>query len=143
MTQLPNRRLSDAHGHDAGDLLLSEVAQRLTSSVREVDTVARIGGDEFVVLITELEQDQATAKHRALAIAEKIRLVLAQPYVLEMHRDQDSASKVEHHCTGSIGVVLFSGDAASKAEILKRADNAMYQAKEAGRNRIQFDDVVL
>ena len=93
--------------------------------------------------MSELEQDLAIAKQRALAIAELIRVVLVQPYVLEMHRDQDSASKVEHHCTGSIGVVLSSGDAASKPEILKRADNAMYLVKEAGRNRIQFDDVVL
>ena len=135
--------LNDTHGHDAGDLLLVEVAQRLKSSVREVDTVARTGGDEFVVLITELEQDQIIASRRALAIAEKIRLILAKPYVLEMQHNKEAASKVEHHCTASIGVVIFSGDAASKEEVLKRADNAMYQAKEAGRNRIQFDEVVL
>ena len=135
--------LNDAWGHDAGDVLLVEVAQRLKSSVREVDTVARTGGDEFVVVISELEQDLAIARQRALEIAEKIRLTLDEPYVLEMQHNEEAALKVEHHCTASIGVVIFSGDAARKAELLKRADDAMYQAKEAGRNRIQFDDVVL
>ena len=133
--------LNDTHGHDAGDLLLIEVAQRLKSSVREVDTVARTGGDEFVVVISELERDLTIARRRALTIADKIRLALAEPYVLEMHHDEHAASKLEHHCTASIGVVLFSGDAASKDQLLKRADNAMYQAKESGRNRIQFDNM--
>ena len=137
------KALNDAHGHDAGDLLLIEVAQRLKSSVREVDTVARTGGDEFVVVISELEQDLAIARHRALAIAEKIRLTLARPYILEMHRDNDAASKVEHHCTASIGVALFSGDAVSKDQLLTKADNAMFQAKVAGRDRIQIDGAVL
>jgi diguanylate cyclase (GGDEF)-like protein len=130
--------VNDLYGHHAGDLVLIEVANRLNCSVRLVDTVARLGGDEFVVLITELKQDQVMAKSYALAIAEEIRLSLAQPYVLQLQGDHEEAHIVEHHCTASIGVVLFDGNIGSGDEILEHADKAMYQAKEAGRNRIEF-----
>ena len=129
---------NDLFGHHAGDLVLIEVANRLNRSVRLVDTVARVGGDEFVVLITELKQDPAMAKAYALAIAEEIRLSLAKPYVLELKGDHQQTQTVEHHCTASIGVVLFDGNVGSEDEVLDHADKAMYRAKEAGRNRIEF-----
>ncbi len=129
--------LNDVHGHDVGDLLLIEVAHRIKHCVREVDTIARFGGDEFVVMIGELDADRNESIARAHIVAEKIRTALAEPYVLTLK--QDGLEKtVEHHCTSSIGVMLFINHDTSAEEILKRADIAMYQAKEEGRNRVCF-----
>lgn len=130
--------LNDAYGHDVGDLLLVEVAHRITGCVRKVDTVARFGGDEFVVMISELDVDRRASYEQARFIAEKIRGVLAESYVLTMQQeDGEVAMRVEHHCTASIGVVLFLGHQFTGEEILKRADMAMYQAKQDGRNVIR------
>jgi len=126
--------LNDSYGHGAGDLLLVEVARRVVNCVREIDTVARFGGDEFVVLLGELDTENTPSAARAAAIAEKIRLALAQPYSLSMPQ----ADPVEHHCTASIGVVLFINHESSSEDVLKRADMAMYQAKDAGRNSVRF-----
>lgn len=128
--------LNDTHGHEFGDLLLVEVAERMKGCVREMDTVARVGGDEFVVMLSELNLDRAESTVQAGLIAEKIRLSLAQPYVLSIERD--GKSTVEHCCTASIGIVLFNNHEASQDEIINRADHAMYEAKEAGRNWIRF-----
>jgi diguanylate cyclase (GGDEF)-like protein/PAS domain S-box-containing protein len=129
--------LNDVHGHDVGDLLLIEVAHRIRHCVREVDTIARFGGDEFVVMIGELDADRDESIARASIVAEKIRTALAETYVLTLK--QDGLEKtVEHHCTSSIGVALFINHEIGTDEILKRADIAMYQAKEEGRNRICF-----
>ena len=130
--------LNDTHGHGAGDLLLEAVAGRMTACVREVDTVARIGGDEFVVLLSELDTDQGESMAQAGLIAEKIRLALAAPYSLPVSRQGQAASAVEHCCSASIGVVLFLDHEASEEDILRWADAAMYQAKAAGRNAIRF-----
>lgn len=128
--------LNDAHGHGVGDLLLIEVARRLIECVREMDTVARLGGDEFVVMLSELDTDKAASTLKALGVAEKIRNALSQPY--RMTISQDGQTVVEHHCTASIGLVVFVGHEVSKDEILKRADMAMYQVKDAGRNSIRL-----
>ncbi len=133
--------LNDTHGHAAGDLLLEAVAARMMACVREVDTVARIGGDEFVVLLSELDPDRAESISQARFIAEKIRLALAAPYSLSLTRDGQEASAVEHRCTASIGVVIFINHEANQEDILKWADDAMYQAKAAGRNLIRFHAV--
>lgn len=127
--------LNDQHGHGVGDLLLIEVAERLKTCVREADTVARFGGDEFVVLLCELgtQPDEATAQ--ATAVAEKIRNRLAEPYVLQA---TPSAPAIGHQCTASIGVAVFHGRDESQGSVIDRADAAMYQAKEDGRNRIRF-----
>ncbi len=130
--------LNDTHGHVVGDLLLVEAADRLKSCIREMDTVARFGGDEFVVMLSELSPDKALSTGQAELVAEKIRLRLSQPYLLEIRRDGNIEATVEHHCTVSIGVTLFMNHEASQDEILKWADAAMYQAKEAGRNAIRF-----
>ncbi|GEM_PF-7029133 len=133
--------LNDTHGHGAGDLLLREVAHRLTGCVREMDTVARFGGDEFVVLLSELDADKAESAAQAGIIAEKIRIILAEPYVLTIqHECEAETITVVHHCTSSIGVVVFINHESNAEDILKLADMAMYQAKEDGRNLIRFFD---
>ncbi|PKO94630.1 MAG: hypothetical protein CVU16_02030 [Betaproteobacteria bacterium HGW-Betaproteobacteria-10] len=130
--------LNDAHGHSVGDLLLAEVGKRLTAAVRKIDTVARFGGDEFVVLLGELSLDHASSTEQARSVAEKIRLSLSAPYFLMIESSNTPSSTVEHHCSVSIGAVVFVNHQATQQEILKWADAAMYQAKDAGRNLIRF-----
>ena len=127
--------LNDQHGHGAGDLLLLEVARRLKACVRGVDTVSRIGGDEFVVLLGELAADQAQAAEQASKLAEKVRFSLAEPYLLPV---SNNAEAIKHHCSASIGVVLIEPRHKSVEGLLKWADAAMYLAKEEGRNRVNF-----
>ncbi len=126
--------LNDTHGHGVGDLLLIEVAERLKACAREADTVARFGGDEFVVLQSELSTQPGEAAEQAVAIAEKARTRLAEPYVLQ---SAPSAPSIRHECTASIGVAVFRGRDESQNTVIDRADAAMYRAKEEGRNRIQ------
>ncbi len=130
--------LNDTHGHGVGDLLLVEVARRLTAFVRETDTVARLGGDEFVVLLGELDVDKAASTEQAGAVAEKIRVALAAPYHLTVTQAGEPDTTVEHHCSASIGVVLFVNHQSSQVDLMKWADAAMYQAKDAGRNVVRF-----
>ncbi|WP_374486821.1 diguanylate cyclase domain-containing protein [Zoogloea sp.] len=135
--------LNDRHGHKAGDLLLQEVARRLSACLREEDTVARLGGDEFAVLLAQIDNGQpdgqrdATQRH-ALDVAERIRDALAQPYLLSMDKDGVAAEQVEHHCSASVGVTLFPPCEVDGEAMLRRADAAMYAAKAAGRNQIRF-----
>ena len=133
--------LNDLHGHAVGDLLLIEAAERLRACVREVDTVARFGGDEFVVMIGDLDVDKSESMAQARLIAEKIRVTLSAPYLLTIRHEGKAETTVEHHCTASIGVALFINHEASQDDILKWADSAMYEAKEAGRNLVRFHDV--
>lgn len=132
--------LNDMHGHVAGDLLLIQAADRLKSFVREMDTVARFGGDEFVVMLSELNTDKVKSISQAEIVAEKIRIRLSDPYLLTIKREGKADATVEHQCTVSIGVALFINHEASPDDILKWADTAMYQAKEEGRNSIRFYD---
>lgn len=130
--------INDSHGHTAGDLLLIEVAHRLKRCVREIDTVARFGGDEFIVVLSELKKDQTEAYQQACIVAEKIRHALAAIYQLSVHYDNKTSAYIEHPCTASIGVVLFLGHEVSIDTLYKRADLSMYKAKESGRNAISF-----
>lgn len=130
--------LNDTYGHVVGDLLLIQVADRLRSCVREMDTVARFGGDEFVVILSELDTDRAKSSSQVSIVAEKIRVTLAEPYTLTIRHDGRADTIIKHHCSASIGVALFFDHEASTDDILKWADTAMYQAKEAGRNSIRF-----
>ena len=132
--------LNDRHGHEAGDLLLIEVAERLSKCVREADTVARFGGDEFVIMIGELDSSRRESVVQARVVAEKIRVALARPYLLAAQADDGGLRTIEHHCSASIGVALFINHEASQGDVLKAADIAMYAAKEAGRNQIRFHD---
>ena len=130
--------LNDAHGHDVGDLLLIVAAERLKKCVRQTDTVARFGGDEFVVMLSELDADRAESAAQAGIVAEKIRITLAEPYLLTIRHEGKADTTVEHRCTASIGVVLFIDHEATQDELLRCADMAMYQAKDTGRNSIRF-----
>ena len=132
--------LNDKYGHGVGDLLLIEAARRIGSCVRETDTVARFGGDEFVVMLGELEVNKAESTAQARIVAEKLRAALAEPYLLTIQQEGKAEFTVEHHCTSSIGVVIFINHEADQEDILKWADMAMYQAKEDGRNLIRFFD---
>jgi diguanylate cyclase (GGDEF)-like protein/PAS domain S-box-containing protein len=134
------KQLNDTHGHAMGDLLLIEVAARLTHCVREADTVARFGGDEFVIMLGELDTDKAKSATQAGIVAEKIRTTLNEPYVLTLEHEDGSKSTARHHCSSSIGVVLFAGNTTSTDELMKLADETMYQAKKAGRNSIRLYD---
>ncbi|MGQ0730213.1 EAL domain-containing protein [Acidovorax sp.] len=125
------KTLNDTRGHEVGDLLLKDVAQRLRSCVREQDTVARLGGDEFVVVLQNLSSDAPEAAAQARTLGELILAQLRQPYELAGH---------EHHFTASIGVTLLNHQRDSVDEVLKQADMAMYRAKDAGRNTLRFFD---
>lgn len=139
------KALNDRHGHHAGDALLVEVANRLKQCVREIDTVARTGGDEFVVLLGDLRDDKAKSTELAANIAEKIRSALSAPYLLAITQDQEQDKKqdarIEHRCTASIGVVLFIYKDSSQESILNRADMAMYLAKQDGGNLVRISDI--
>ncbi|MBC7573804.1 MAG: diguanylate cyclase, partial [Herminiimonas sp.] len=124
--------LNDTHGHEVGDLLLIEAANRLKHCVRESDTLARFGGDEFVAMTNDLDADEFDARTHAGLFAEKIRASLATTYVLTVTREGQSKMTFEHRCTASIGVVLFQDYQAGSEDLLKCADIAMYQAKVAG-----------
>jgi diguanylate cyclase (GGDEF)-like protein/PAS domain S-box-containing protein len=127
------KSLNDTLGHGMGDRLLQAVAQRLGAALRSEDTVARWGGDEFVVLLQDLGAEREQALRHAEAAAEKLLRVLGQPYQLDDHA---------HHSTPSIGIVLWGDGETSSEELLKHADHAMYQAKAAGRNQLSFFDPV-
>lgn len=128
------KELNDSKGHDVGDRLLLEVGQRLNAGLRSDDTVARHGGDEFVVLVTRLSADEHQATAQAERIAESIRGELNRPYTLGSYR---------HRTSPSIGISLFVGATHGVDELLKRADSAMYLAKRSGRNTYRFFDPAL
>ena len=130
--------LNDLHGHKIGDLLLIEVAARMRSCVRSIDTVSRFGGDEFVVLLSDFGSDEAESASKANIVAEKIRIKLAEPYRFNIETKGMPDATIEHRCTASIGGVTYGSLDNSAEELLKWADKAMYEAKEAGRNRVKF-----
>jgi diguanylate cyclase (GGDEF)-like protein len=135
--------INDTQGHFVGDLLLVEMALRISSCVRKVDIVARFGGDEFVVILSELHPSKSESISLAGAVAEKIRVELEKPYLLQFKQEGKAAVTLEHRCTSSIGVALFVNQDASQEDILKRADGAMYEAKEAGGNLIRFSAAII
>lgn len=127
------KRLNDTLGHDTGDRMLVEAALRIRSCVREGDTLARWGGDEFVVILERLDNDPGMAAAQSEAIAEKIRAALAMPF----HLTDDEAAQ---YSSTSIGITIFRGIEKGAEDIFKQADLAMYQSKQAGRNTIRFFD---
>lgn len=126
------KNLNDTLGHDMGDTLLKQVTQRLESSIREGDTVARPGGDEFVVMLCSLSDQPIEAATQTETIGDNILASLSKPYQLD---------KNTYRCTASIGVTLFYGAQHSTDDLMKQADIAMYQAKKAGRNIMRFFDI--
>jgi diguanylate cyclase (GGDEF)-like protein/PAS domain S-box-containing protein len=133
--------LNDMHGHAVGDLLLLEVTERLLACVRKIDTVSRFGGDEFVVLLSELATDKGQSTEQAWTIAEKIRNRLAEPYLLSLTHGQPTDNLVKHQCSCSVGGAIFLNHEATQEDILKWADAAMYQAKVDGRNVVRFHEM--
>ena len=125
------KELNDTFGHDMGDLLLQQVAQRLELCVRECDTVARLSGDEFVVMLENLNEQSFEAAAQTKVIGNKILATLNQPYQLVTH---------DYHSTPSIGATLFNGHEQTTEELIKQADIAMYHAKSSGRNALHFFD---
>jgi len=125
------KALNDTLGHDMGDLLLQQVAERLVGCVREEDTVARLGGDEFVIMLEYLSERSAEAATQTKTVGNKILAVINQPFQLKNH---------EYSCTPSIGATLFNGHEKTVEELLKHADIAMYEAKTSGRNALRFFD---
>jgi diguanylate cyclase (GGDEF)-like protein/PAS domain S-box-containing protein len=118
------KSINDTLGHLAGDLLLQSVAVRLKSCVRESDTVCRQGGDEFLILLSEV-----SSRHDVESVAQKIIATMAIPHQIE---GQELVSTI------SVGISLFPDNAVNSQEMLKCADDAMYRAKERGRNNYQF-----
>jgi diguanylate cyclase (GGDEF)-like protein/PAS domain S-box-containing protein len=118
------KEINDTLGHDSGDQLLEEAGRRITHSVRESDTVARLGGDEFTIILSELEE-----LHIIESIADKIIHALNQPFVL---------SNRQVYVSASVGITLYPNDADNVSDLLKNADQAMYLAKELGRNRFCY-----
>ncbi len=116
--------INDSMGHTAGDMLLKQVAQRLNENAREVDIISRVGGDEFVVALSDVGNTDAV-----VAVAEKIMLAVARPYLLN---GQDI------HVTPSMGISLFPKDGEDIVTLVKNADRAMYRVKETGRNGYEF-----
>lgn len=125
------KTLNDTHGHDVGDDYLVQVAKRLKNCVRAEDTVARIGGDEFVIILEGVSEDAAHASRVAIMTANK---------VLSAMRDDFEVGSFSHRSSASLGVVVFDGKDGRPEEILKQADIAMYQAKAAGRNGMALYD---
>ncbi len=139
MLDLDNfKPLNDEHGHGVGDLMLISVSDRLNNCVRKIDTVARLGGDEFVVMLNELDLDLMTSTAQAAVVAEKIRAALSIPYTFNLANNGLVEKTVKHRSTASIGIVLFNGSELSEGQIMKCADDAMYEAKQNGRNQIRF-----
>lgn len=125
------KSLNDTLGHDMGDILLTQVAERLVGCVRESDTVARQGGDEFVVMLEELSRNPEEAAIQAEEVGQKILAALNQTYQLTSY---------EYRNTPSIGITLFNDHLETVDDLLKRADIAMYAAKATGRNTLRFFD---
>lgn len=135
MIDLDNfKALNDTKGHHIGDELLKQVAARMQETLRSSDTLGRIGGDEFIVLLEGLSANKEDAAMESEQFAKRIKNLINQPYSLLGY---------EHTCSPSIGVVLFVGSEYSKETLLKQADIAMYHSKKRGRNCISFYDPIM
>ncbi|MCA1862029.1 EAL domain-containing protein [Janthinobacterium sp. HSC-3S05] len=128
------KHINDARGHATGDALLRLAGERLAQLMRKADTVARIGGDEFVVLLAHLADDLDSAARAAAQVAEKIRAAIARDFDIEGQ---------SYHCSASIGVTLLPKTGQQAHDLLREADIAMYRAKAEGRNGIAFFEAAM
>jgi len=117
--------INDQHGHEAGDWVLQAVAQRIKCCLRASDTAARVGGDEFLVILPEIQNSDD-----ALAVAEKIRLALERPFV--------TPSQLSLLASSSIGIAIYPDHAHTEQDLLRLGDRAMYQAKRLGGNTVEL-----
>lgn len=125
------KNLNDTQGHDVGDRLLKQVGRRLMDCVRPDDTVSRVGGDEFVIILERLGHDVAVATQRAHELVKKIQASVSQLYPLVSGRP-------DYYITSSIGLTLFGDQESSIDALLKKSDIALYEAKRGGRNTYRF-----
>ena len=132
--------LNDSYSQQIGDLLLIEVVNRLKNNVREVDTVARISSDEFVVMLNELTREKTQSVTQAHIIAEKIRIALTNPYPIIIKHEEAEDTVAEYSCAISMGVVVFTNDNKSRDDVLEWAERSMHKAKESGSSQICFND---
>ncbi|MCD6342790.1 MAG: GGDEF domain-containing protein, partial [Spirochaetaceae bacterium] len=116
------KRVNDTHGHQAGDFVLKQIAERLSAGIRATDAVGRLAGDEFLVIIT----DDCT-RENGLQLAENLRKLLSEKIVFE---------KASLTVTGSVGLAFYPEDGSNSKDLVKLADKAMYKAKENGKNQI-------
>ena len=129
--------LNDTHGHVFGDQLLQQIAQRLQGALTQPGLLARLGGDEFVVMLTGLPVQEDKALEQAMALADRMHHLMLRPYRLHVALAPGASKELAYHCSGSIGVSLFGTQPEPVVEVMKRADVAMYQAKQAGRNAVR------
>ena len=132
--------VNDDYGHAAGDAMLTEVATRLKHCVRGSDTVARFGGDEFVVMLSELSAVNSESLAQAIQVAEKLRAALSADYSLTVKHNGMPDETILHISTASIGVSIFQGNQLSADQILKSADKAMYRAKKQGGGLVRIHE---
>ncbi|AEF53955.1 EAL domain-containing protein [Marinomonas posidonica] len=125
------KNLNDTHGHDVGDQLLKEVAKRLQLTIRKKDCVARFGGDEFMIMLTNLSSNPEKVNNHINRVADKVLDTICQPVIIDGHT---------HHITPSIGITVFNSAQNNPQELQKQADIAMYQAKKNGRNNFRYFD---
>ncbi|MFZ4622598.1 MAG: EAL domain-containing protein [Rhodoferax sp.] len=125
------KSLNDTRGHETGDLLLQQVGLRLVNCLRPADTVARLSGDEFVVILEDLDDNELAATRQVESLGSKILEAFKRPFALNDYW---------HHCTASIGVTLFIEQQSALEDLFKQADLALYQAKNSGRNTLRFFD---
>lgn len=133
--------LNDTYGHTVGDQLLRLIATRLNHLAGNNALAARLGGDEFVVMLPGLGSEEAAAQDQATTFARQIRRSILDPYELKTHANDPMEGQFLHYnISGSIGVALFGAKDEPVVEVLKRADVAMYQSKEAGKDTIRIYD---
>lgn len=132
------KTINDTYGHDAGDELLLGVANRLKACIRDSDTVARYGGDEFVVLLDNLDGTVEVAQEQAYLVASKILASLIVPYSLHLRDGKKIVKTIEYQIFASLGITMFDGVMSDREFILDRADKAMYLSKSKGGNTIRI-----
>jgi diguanylate cyclase (GGDEF)-like protein len=127
------KSLNDSMGHQYGDMFLCEVANRLKDCVRTEDTIARIGGDEFCIMLENIDNDAGLTGEMVKSAADKIIAALARPYALNSHK---------YYSTASVGISLYHGPDSNVDAVLNQADSAMYEAKHAGGGTWRFFEQV-
>ncbi|MCE0492717.1 EAL domain-containing protein [Vibrio salinus] len=123
------KTVNDTHGHEYGDFLLQQAASRIRGCIRMGDTLARIGGDEFIIILSGMGVTEVEASIKSKTVSNKILKALASPYSINKHQFNSSAS---------IGIILFNDSNVSASELMKQADISMYQAKQSGKNSVCF-----
>ncbi|PWI33199.1 bifunctional diguanylate cyclase/phosphodiesterase [Vibrio albus] len=125
---------NDSHGHEYGDILLQEISTRIQSCLYQGDTVSRVGGDEFVIILSNFSGNSIEVAAKAESVANRVALSISEPYFIR---------ECQCNISASIGMVLFNDNRTSAHELMKQADIAMYQAKEGGKNTVRFYDPLM